>query len=312
MNSLLLPRRALACATLLLAAPFLGRAAEPAPAPSVTALSWAIADPATGEILWTHDGDTPRKAASTTKIMCAYTVLQLAEKDPAVLDEWVTFSELADATKGTSAKIHAGESVTVRECLYGLLLPSGNDAGNALAEHFNDRLAPPDDALLAAGLDNPKLDTRANFLAEMNRHARRIGLTNTIYLLPFGDGGGARRRTTTAADLCRLAAHALQLPSFRHYVSTREHRGRIRGVDGRIRTTVWTNTNKLLALDEGYDGVKTGTTKSAGACLVSSGHRDHDWLCVVVLGSASNDDRYADTRALFAWAWPQRPWSSLN
>src|SRR5688500_1748972 len=110
--------------------------------PVVTAKSWAVADGKTGELLWGHEATTPRKAASTAKMMCAYVVLRLADADSKVLDETVTFSERADKTSGSTADIRAGESLPVRECLYGLLLPSGNDAGVALAEHFGPRLKP--------------------------------------------------------------------------------------------------------------------------------------------------------------------------
>ena len=69
-------------------------------------------------------------------MMTAWVVLRLAADDPKVLDEVVTFSERADKTTGSSAKLNAGEKLPVRELLYGLLLPSGNDAAVALAEHF--------------------------------------------------------------------------------------------------------------------------------------------------------------------------------
>ncbi len=137
--------------------------------PPVTAWSWAIADADTGEILWHHLGDEPRKTASTTKMMCAHLVLQMAARDPKVLDERVTFSPLADKTVGSTADIQAGETVTVLDALYGLMLPSGNDAGNALAEHFNARCEPPDETMLAFGLANPVLQSRVRFIAEMNR-----------------------------------------------------------------------------------------------------------------------------------------------
>ena len=74
---------------------------------------------------------------------------------------------------------------------------------------------------------------------------------------------------------------------------------------GRSRDVVWTNTNKLLET-EGYDGVKTGTTTAAGACLVASGRLGDDHLIVVVLGAGSSEGRYADARNLFRWAWRQR------
>src|SRR4029078_139632 len=143
--------------------------------PAISAAVWAIADGKTGNVLWGQREDEPRKTASTTKMMCAYTVLLLAEKEPAILDEWMTISELSGTTGGTTAALKPGERVQAKDCLYGLLLPSGNDAGNALAEHFHARLEPPDEAMLQFGLADPKLDTRKNFVAEMNRVARRVG-----------------------------------------------------------------------------------------------------------------------------------------
>lgn len=274
--------------------------------PPVTAKAWAITDGRTGELLWGLNADEPRKSASTTKMMCAYVILELAKNNPAVLDEIVTFSELADKTPGSTSDVKAGERLPVRELLYGLLLPSGNDAGNAFAEHFNDRFAPPDERLRALGLENRNLATRVNFIAEMNRTAQRLGLTNTIYRLPYGDGGTPEDRTTTTHDLTRLAWHAMQNPLFRKYVSTRHHECNVQTPNGGTRTAAWTNTNKLLSLNAGYDGVKTGTTTQAGACLVSSGHRGNDHLFIAVLGSESSDGRYVDTRNLYRWAWQQR------
>lgn len=273
--------------------------------PAVTCKAWAIADGRTGELLWHFNGDEPRKAASTTKMMCAYVVLQLAGKEPDVLDERVTFSELAAATSGSTARIESGESVTVRDCLFGLLLPSGNDAGNALAEHFNHRFAPPG-PLERADLSSTNLATRRNFIAEMNRTAARLGLTNTVYRLPFGDGGTPDDRTTSARDLLTLAFAAMQNQDFRKYVATLHHDGEVLQTDGTPRAGRWTNTNQLLLEGQVYDGIKTGTTSQAGSCLVSSGHRGDDHLLVAVLGATSNTNRYEDTRSLFAWAWQQR------
>jgi D-alanyl-D-alanine carboxypeptidase (penicillin-binding protein 5/6) len=295
----------LACLTLA-AAVTLHSAAPAADAPAVTAKGWAILDGATGTLLWGDHADVPRKSASTTKIMCARVVLGLAAKDPKVLDEVVTFSRLADDTPGSTAAVKAGESLPVRDLLYGLLLPSGNDAGNALAEHFNARLDPPDaDLTREAGLDPAKLATRINFVAEMNREARRLGLTKTVYRIPYGDGGDGKARTTTPRELGVLACETLKNERFRKLVGTREYECRVHTPGGGTRTAKWANTNKLLGKD-GYDGVKTGTTNQAGSCLVSSGRKGKDHLVVVVLGSKADADRYADTETLFAWAWGKR------
>ncbi len=284
--------------------------------PLVAAKSWAIADGDTGDILWDYKGNEPRKIASTNKIMTAYIVTEMARENPAVLDEIITVTELAGNTRGSSSRIDPCDTVSVGELLYGLMLPSGNDAGNALAEHFNDRFAKPQpgDPEYYGPLEG---DSRQNFIAEMTRKARTIGMNNTFYRSPYNDQNDLDRSsrtipqvdirnsfTTNAVDLARLAFNAMKNPLFRKYVGTREHIGTLTGPDGAARQVTWRNTNRLLNI-EGYDGVKTGTTGSAGACLVSHGVRGTDNLFVVVLGSTRSDGRYVDSRNLYRWAWLQ-------
>jgi D-alanyl-D-alanine carboxypeptidase (penicillin-binding protein 5/6) len=231
--------------------------------------------------------------ASTTKIMTAYVVLKMAQENPQILDEVVTFSARADNTNGSTAELKAGEQVPVRELLFGLLLPSGNDAATAFAEHFGERLAP----------QASSTDPLERFVNEMNRTAASLGMCATHYANPHGLTSAGH--VSTAADLLLLARAARQLPLFREYVMTRQHGCTVKSTAGYLRNIVWKNTNKLLAL-EGYNGVKTGTTDAAGACLVSSGQRGDDELIVVVLGSATSDARYIDSRNLFRWAWSRR------
>ena len=104
--------------------------------PFVTCKAWAIIDGASGEFLAGDHQDEKRDPASTTKMMTAYLVTSLAEKDPSVLQEIVTFSERADKTSGSTSDVKAGEKLPVGELLYGLMLPSGNDAAVAFAEHL--------------------------------------------------------------------------------------------------------------------------------------------------------------------------------
>ncbi|QDU36838.1 D-alanyl-D-alanine carboxypeptidase DacB precursor [Maioricimonas rarisocia] len=273
--------------------------------PVVTAAAWAIADGETGEILWEHDAGKGRKIASITKTMAALVVLSLVDEDPSVLDEVITFSEAADRTGGSTSDVNAGEQVTVREGLYGLMLPSGNDMGNALAEHFHPRLDSPDQRLLDNGLDNPVHAKRINFIAEMNRLAQRFGMEQTIFRIAYGDGGEADQPTSSAADLILLARQAIAHPRLREIIRTREYTGTITLPDGSTREQVWKNTNQLLGLDLGYDGIKTGTTRTAGRCLLSTGVREGTRLIVVVLGADSGSSRYTDSRNLYRWAWRQ-------
>jgi D-alanyl-D-alanine carboxypeptidase (penicillin-binding protein 5/6) len=262
--------------------------------PFVTSRVWAIADGRTGAVLWGHREADPVEMASTTKIMTALVVVRLMAKDPAVRDESVTFSRRADRTVGSTSDVHEGEHLPVHELLYGMLLPSGNDAAVAFAEHFGGRLKPPSDT-------PDQADPLPRFIAEMNRVAEELGLRETHFANP--NGLPAPGHHSSARNLAKLTSHALTNPAFAAVVSTRKHGCTLIDAKGGRRNVVWTNTNHLLDT-EGYDGVKTGTTNAAGTCLVSSGRRAKDHLIVVVLGgSSSPDSRYADTRNLFRWAW---------
>ena len=137
--------------------------------PFVTCKAWAIIDGKTGEFLAGDHENRKLEPASTTKIMTAYLVSLLAQKDPKVLDEIVTFSERADKTPGSSSEIKAGEKLPVRELLYGMMLPSGNDATVAFAEHFGDRLADDKDK-------EAHRNAYESFVSAMNRKAAELGM----------------------------------------------------------------------------------------------------------------------------------------
>jgi len=286
--------------------------------PITTCKAWAIADAQTGQVLWGQKESDKLDIASTTKMMTAYIVCELAKSDPKVLDELLTFSETADKTGGSTSDVHAGEKLTVGELLYGLLLPSGNDASVALAEHFGSRFEPEGSGFRVQGSGakvspSPSLPLSPSpplassparlFIAEMNRRAAQLEMADTHYENPHGLP--ARGHQSSCRDLVKLAHAAMQNPFFRQYVSTRQHGTKVTGEGGYERNIVWKNTNKLLGID-GYSGVKTGTTTAAGACLVSLGERDGRGLIVVVLGATSSDARYVDARNLFRWAWTQK------
>jgi D-alanyl-D-alanine carboxypeptidase (penicillin-binding protein 5/6) len=274
--------------------------------PHVTCKAWAVADGRTGKVLHGHEQNRRLDFASTTKMMTAYVVLELAKADAKVLDEPLVFSQHADDTVGSTADVRAGERLTVGEALYGLMLPSGNDAATALAEHFGSRFEPEKKSSEKPSAKSPAAapptadDAFRRFVAEMNRTAKKLGMNDTHYANPHGLT--VRGHVATASDLARLAAAAMQNELFRKYVNTRQHGCTVTGPGGYRRNIVWENTNKLLAI-EGYNGVKTGTTTAAGACLVSYGTRGDRSLIVVVLGAVAAEARYTDTRNLFRWAW---------
>ncbi len=229
----------------------------------LSARSAVLIDSASGRLLYEKNGFERLPMASTTKIMTAVLTL---ENLP--LTAKVRVSPVAAGVEGSSIWLETGEELTVEEMLYGLMLNSGNDAAVALAE------------AVAGSVDA--------FVTLMNARARELGLFNTSFETPNGlDGDG---HYTTAFDLAALTRHALTLPRFREIVGTKQ------------KTIPWAghewdrslkNHNKLLWRYEGCTGVKTGYTKKAGRCLVSSAVRGGRELIAVTLNAPSDWEDHA-------------------
>ncbi|GIX03352.1 MAG: hypothetical protein KatS3mg113_0358 [Planctomycetaceae bacterium] len=262
--------------------------------PWVTCPAWLVAEVATGRVLGGQNVEQPRHMASTTKIMTAWLVLKHLDRRPELAQQRIRISWRAARTPGSTAELRAGEQISVEDLLYGLMLPSGNDAAVALAEHLGNECQDSPDVA--------DLSSLQRFVREMNREAERLGLRHTQFRNPHGLTEEGHH--TSPLDLFVLTRQALQHPQFRQIINTPVYQGEVHGPGGYRRSIVWRNTNQLLQ-HEGYYGVKTGTTQAAGACLVSLGERRGQEVVVVVLGSTSAEGRYVDTRNLFRWGWKQ-------
>ena len=224
----------------------------PCRAEAISASSGILTDAATGRVLFEKDPDRQSLIASTTKIMTALVVCEQCN----VLDR-VRIPREAVGIEGSSMYLKEGEVLTVQELLYGLMLPSGNDAAVALAIYCGG--------------------TVEGFAQLMNDKARKLGLDNTHFENP--NGLDSPEHYSTARDLAVLAAYAMENPIFAKTVSTKT----VTAAGRSLR-----NHNKLLWQIAGADGVKTGYTKSAGRILVSSAVRDGRRLIAVTL-NAPND-----------------------
>lgn len=251
----------------LLAALYLGVPAAAAAGDSASAA--IVVDAASGRVLYGHDTEAERPIASVTKLM---TALVAVERGPGLGAE-LTIRPEWTGIEGSSMYLRSGETLTVEELLYGLLLVSGNDAAVALA----------------AGCAG----TVADFLVWMNEKAAALGMEHTRFSSPSGleDEGNY----STAADMAALARAVLGNETLRRICSTRSA-----SVAGRVLV----NHNKLLWRYEGCEGLKTGYTDQAGRTLVSCASRDGQTLIVVTL---NDRDDWADHAALLDYGFETYP-----
>lgn len=193
-----------------------------------------------GRVLCAKNENARLPMASTTKIMTALLAIESGR-----LDETVAIADEAVGTEGSSMYLKRGETIPLSDLVYGLMLTSGNDAAVAIA-YFLD-----------GGIEA--------FAARMNAKAAELGLLDTHFVTP--NGLHDSNHHTTAKDLARLGAAALDNPVFSEIVSTRYH------TTGGSNPHTLKNKNRLLWEYEGGIGVKTGYTKAAGKCLVFAAER---------------------------------------
>lgn len=242
-------RKLLICLAVLLALP----AAALCEQVTTSATACIVIDADSGRVLLEHNAHQALPMASTTKVMTALLAIERGS-----LTDKVTCSRSAFGVPGTSIYLSEGETLTLEQMLYGLMLASGNDAAVAIAEHIGG--------------------TAEDFCALMTERARELGCENTVFLTPHGLP--CEGHHTTCHDLALIAREAMTHPVFRQIVSTT--RAKIPW-EGREYDRVLNNKNRLLTTYEGATGIKTGYTKAAGRCLVFGAERDGLKIIGVVL-----------------------------
>ncbi|MCC8357573.1 MAG: D-alanyl-D-alanine carboxypeptidase [Oscillospiraceae bacterium] len=256
-------------AAVILAATLLSALAAPGlainAAPDISAQAAILVEADTGTVLLEQNADERRLIASTTKIMTALVVLEQWDD----LDAVITVEPSWTAVEGSSMYLTAGQELTVRELLYGLLLASGNDAATALA-------------CVTAG-------SEAAFADLMNEKAAALGCENTHYTNPHGLDD--EEHYSTARDLAAVMAAAIENETFCEITGT---------TSVTIGSNTITNHNRLLSSCEGVFGGKTGYTTAAGRTLVTCCERGNMTLICVTL---TDPNDWADHTALYNWAY---------
>ncbi len=222
-------------------------------APQTSGKAAILMDGRSGRILYENNIREKLPMASTTKIMTAIVALEHGN-----LDDIITIPPEASGIEGSSIWLSPGETHTLKDLLYALMLRSGNDAATAIAIHIGGSVE--------------------GFVSMMNLTSRRIGAMDTNFTNPHGLHDD--EHYTTAYDLALITSYGLNNPVFEEIVSTKYYTMPWEGHDW---DRAMRNKNKILWTYEGANGVKTGYTKKAGRCFVGSSKRNGMQLIAVVL-----------------------------
>jgi D-alanyl-D-alanine carboxypeptidase (penicillin-binding protein 5/6) len=240
---------------------------------SIAAKAYLLSDFQTGQVLAGQNADERIEPASLTKLMTAYVVFSAIKQKQIALDQPVPVSESAWRMIGSRMFIQPNKQVTVEELIRGMIVQSGNDACIALAE-------------IVAG-------SEASFANLMNKEAGRLGMKNTHFT--NSTGLPDPEHYTTAHDLTLLATAIIRdFPEFYPHYSQKEYT---------YNNITQPNRNRLLWIDPHVDGMKTGWTKTAGYCLITSAIRDKRRLISVVIGAKSANARSIESQRLLNYGF---------
>jgi len=245
------------------------------PAPRVTAAHVAVLDEGSGNLLYAQDAFAREAPASITKIVTAIVALERGPDISTVFTTTVSATALAACDGSSIMGLEPDDHVKLETLLYGMMLPSGNDAAEQIAVSL-------------AG-------SREQYVIWMNEKVAALHLRDTHFVTP--SGMDSDEHYSSAYDMALLARYAMQNPEFRRLAST----SRFVGDDFYMH-----NLNPLLASYVGADGVKIGYTEIAGRTIVASATRDGHRVYVSLMGSRN---LAADCIALFDWVWKSFNWT---
>ncbi len=259
--------------------PSLAVAQEALPkAPELAAESWILIDAETGSVLAESNADQPLPPASLAKMMTTYIVSKKIDQGDLGEFDNVTISDNAWEKGGAKAGgstmfLDPRSQVSIIDLMRGVIIQSGNDAAIALAEHISG--------------------SEESFSDLMNQHAGNLGMSNTSY--HNASGLPAEGMLSTARDLSMLAK-AIISGNPKYYGIYSEKYFQHNNINQ-------PNRNRLLWRDSSVDGLKTGYTKAAGYCLVTSAKRRDMRLISVMMGANSAEARARQSQKLLSYGF---------
>lgn len=255
------------------------------PAPWLTAGSVVVIDRDSAVVMFSKNEQTQLLPASTIKLMTA-----LVAQEHYDLGKMLVVDEINRL--GQDMKLVEGETIIVKNLLYGVLVASANDAALLLAKNYPGG--------------------KAGFVKAMNEKAEELNLNDTYFANPTGLDVDERNNLlldssySTALDLARLARVVMKDPTLSEMVGTTQIT--VTDVTGEIEHQLY-NVNELLYWLPGMKGIKTGWTEEAGECLIGYVERDGRGVITVVLES---EDRFSETAKLIDWAFINYQWQTIT
>ncbi|MES9684815.1 D-alanyl-D-alanine carboxypeptidase [Bacillus sp. AFS001701] len=243
----------------------------------VSARNAVLMDQKTGRILYGKAMHDSERIASITKIMTAILAVESGK-----MQNTITISSRAVQTEGSSIYLKPGQKIKLEDLVYGLMLRSGNDAANAIAEAVGGSVE--------------------GFVYMMNEKAKEIGMSNTYFSNPSGLDQQGKEHYSSAYDMALLTRYAMENPKYAKIAGTKVHRAPNTAESWDY---VWKNKNKLLTFMYKYStGGKTGFTKKAKRTLVSTASKNGMDLIVVTLNDGQD---WQDHMSLFEYGFSNYP-----
>jgi D-alanyl-D-alanine carboxypeptidase len=273
--------------------------------PEVTAKSVYAIDMTSGVELYAKDPFAHLQAGSIVKVVTALVVVNNAELDEQIV---IKESDLVDTAEFSNMNLTAGDTLTVSQLLYGLLIPSGNDGARALARHVGTKMT---------GSEDPEVATGA-FVKEMNAYAASLGLKNSRFTVP--DGIDTPNSYTSAYDITMLSRELMKNEFLRGVVKEPGYRFYSVGPENRLYEKETTN---LRLNQNGVVGVKTGTTTMAGGNVVLARQVNGgaNTVLITIIGAnheyltgdpTTPDARWTDADAIMSSMDGSFTWSAPN
>lgn len=250
-----------------------------------------------GNVYFERGADTQTHIASITKVMTALIALEYGDVNTTT----ITVSETAATIGESSASLQAGDTMNLQTALMAMMLPSGNDAAQAIAESMGDSVK----QLLREQGDTSVPDNAYDaFVYAMNKKAQELGMNNSLFANPHGldiDQHDAEMYCS-AHDVAIMVSEVMKNDTFRSIVSMdgatiQVNRG------GTAVDIPLESTDILIGSYDGACGVKTGFTEKAGQCFAGAVQRDGKTLYAVVLNSNSEQQRFTDATTLDDWVF---------